>query len=306
MKTDQFDGILALKLIAEKKSFTAAAEELQISPPAISKMITQLEKRMKISLLTRTTRAVSLTEAGQRFLEQAAPAMDQIIQAQENALSSMKRPSGLLRLNMPSIFYPFYFKDYINSFVEKYPDIKVEVYAEDSASDIFENGFDAGIRASDILAKDMVAIKLFGPIKFVTTASPKYLNKMGRPKHPKDLLNHNCIKHRFGHGSGIYERWEFTDKGKDIEVRIDGNLTLNDAQLERYAALDGAGILYSVYEVIEEDIKNKRLELVLAPYHSVIDGFYLYFPKNSQSQPKLRAFIDHVKEMQKVPSKRSK
>lgn len=306
MKTDQFDGILALKLVAERKSFTAAAEELQVTPPAISKMIALLEARLKISLLTRTTRSVSLTEAGQRFLDQAGPAMEQIITAQETAAASINKPSGLLKLNMFSLFYPYYFNHYINSFVEKYPDVHVEVYSEDQAFDIFEKGFDAGIRPSDILAKDMIAIKLFGPVRYVTVASPKYLDKMGRPKHPKDLLNHNCIKHRFGHGTAVYERWEFADKGKEFEVRIDGSLTFNDAILEKYAALDGAGILYTVYEAVAEDIKNKKLELILNSFHVESDGFYLYFPRRSQLQPKLRAFIDHIKSINEIKKKSSK
>lgn len=299
MNTSQFDGLLAFKLVVEKKSFTAAAEALKISPAGVSKLITSLERRMRVSLLTRTTRSVSLTEAGERFLKEAGPAIDQILAAQENAVSTLQKPAGVLRLNMPSIFYPAYFKKYVNTFVERYPDVLVEIYAEDQASDIFENGFDAGIRHSDILAKDMIAIKLFGPIKFVTVASPSYLKKMGRPNHPKDLLNHKCILHRFGHSSGIYDKWEFSEKGKDIEVRIQGTLILNDSILERYAALDGAGILYTVWEAVEEDVKNKKLELILNSYHVESDGFYLYFPRKAQSQPKLRAFIDHIKEMQK-------
>ncbi len=305
MKTDQFDGILALKLVAEKKSFTAAAEELQVTPPAISKMIVMLEKRMNVSLLTRTTRSVTLTEAGQTFLNQAGPAMEQIILAQQIASNPSQKPSGTLKLNMFSIFYPYYFNDYINSFIEKFPSVHVEVYSEDQAVNIFEKGFDAGIRPSDILEKDMIAIKLFGPIKYVTVASPKYLNKMGRPKHPKDLLSHNCIKHRFGHSRSVYERWEFAEKGKEFEVRIDGNLTFNDALLERQAALDGTGILYTVLEAVEEDIKNKKLELILGQFQVESDGFFLYFPRKAQTQPKLRAFIDHIRLLQKSKAKRS-
>jgi DNA-binding transcriptional LysR family regulator len=291
------NGLLALKLVAEKKSFTAAAEELRVSSPAISKMITQLEKKMKIPLLSRTTRSVSLTEAGKNFLEEAGPAIDQILSAQENARNLAKKPSGVLRINMPAIFYPAYLAPYINSFVKKYPDVSVDIYSQDQSSDIFEDGFDAGIRHSDILAKDMVALKLFGPIRFVTVATPKYLKEMGTPKHPKDLLGHNCIRHRFGNGSHIYDKWEFEEKGKEFEVRVSGSLIFNDALLIRHAALDNAGIMYTAYEIVKDLIKEKKLEIILNSFHVESEGYYLYFPNKSQVSPKLRAFIEHFKEL---------
>ncbi len=297
MDKDQLDGILALKLVAEKRSFTAAAEELRISSPAISKIISQLEKKMKVTLLTRTTRTVSLTEAGTRFLEEAGPAIDQIISAQENARNSAKKPSGILRINMPSIFYPAYFNHYINTFVEKYPDVVVDIYSQDQSIDIFEKGFDAGIRPSDILAKDMIALKLFGPIRYVTVASPKYLKKMGRPAHPKDLLSHKCILNRFGDGSSIYDKWEFDEKGKEFEVKVSGPLIFNNPFSIVQAAVDGAGIIFTDFEIVKDLIKDKKLELILSSYHVQSDGYYLYFPKRSQVSPKLRVFIDHFKEL---------
>ncbi|MEA9358409.1 LysR substrate-binding domain-containing protein [Bacteriovorax sp. PP10] len=297
MDKDQLDGLLALKLVAEKRSFTAAAEELRVSSPAISKMITQLEKKMRITLLTRTTRAVSLTEAGKRFLDQAGPAIEQIIIAQEDAQSFAKKPSGVLRLNMPGTFYSGYLFPYINSFAEKYPDITIDIYSADQVSDIFEAGFDAGVRHSDILAKDMVALKLFGPIRFVTVASPKYLDKVGRPKHPKDLLTHNCIRHRFGNGANIYDKWEFQNKGKEFEVRVNGSLIFNDSLLIVKAALEGAGLMYTTFDLVKEHIQDGKLEIVLNSFQVTSEGYYLYYPKLSQVSPKLRAFINHFKGM---------
>lgn len=297
MDKDQFEGLLAFKLVAEKRSFTAAAEELRVSAAAVSKMVALLERKMKLTLFTRTTRTVSLTEAGQAFLNQAGPAMEMLMAAQDNALSTAKKPSGSLKINMPGIFYPIYLAPYIASFNQKYPDITLDIYSSDEAIDVFESGYDAGIRTSDILAKDMVAIKLFGPIKWVTAASPKYLNKFGRPKHPKDLLNHNCIKARFGMGASIYDRWEYQEKGKEFEVKVQGNLIFNDTLQIRHAVMDGLGLTYNSFEVVEEQVKSGKLEIVLSQYQIQSDGFYLYFPKSSQVSPKLRAFIDHFKEM---------
>lgn len=296
MEKDQLDGLIALKLVSELRSFTAAAEELRISGPGISKMISQLEKRMGTTLLTRTTRTVSLTEAGKSFLEEVGPAIDQILSAQENARSSALKPSGVLRLNMPGIFYPAYLAPFISSYVKKYPEVTVDIISEDQTSDVFERGFDAGVRHSDILAKDLVALKLFGPIKFVTVASPKYLNKMGRPKHPKELLSHNCIRQRFGTGASVYDKWEFEDKGKEFEVRVSGSLIFNDSFQILHAALAGVGIIYTTFEAVKESVESKKLEVILNPFHVKSTGYYLYYPKTSQVSPKLRAFIDLFKE----------
>lgn len=297
MEKDQLDGLLALKLVAEMRSFTAASEELRVSPPAISKMISQLEKKMGITFLTRTTRTVSLTEAGQRFLDQAAPAIDQILFAQEDVKNFAKKPSGVLKLNMPGTVYSSFLSPFVQSFAEKYPDVTIDIHSADQASDIFERGFDAGIRDSDILAKDMVALKLAGPIHYVTVASPKYLNKRGRPKNPKDLLEHNCIRHRFGVSTHIYDNWEFESKGKEFAVRISGSLIFNDSLLVLKSAKEGAGIAYLTLDLVKDDIKAGNLELVLNSFKATSEGYYLYFPRVSQVSPKLRAFIDHFKEM---------
>lgn len=295
MEKDQLDGLLAFKLVAEKRNFTAASDDLGVTTSAISQMVTLLEKRLKVALLTRTTRSVTLTEAGAKFLEQISPALDQILTAQEEVRTYASKPSGLLRLNMPRFLYPIYLAPVITSFSEKYPDITIELHFEDHASNIFENGFDAGIRLSDILAKDMVAIKLFGPINFVIAASPKYLNKMGRPKHPKDLLTHNCLRARLG--NYIYERWEFEDKGKEFQVQVKGSMIFNDSLLMMDAALDGAGLIYTTEDAVKKHLKSGKMEIVLEKYKATSEGFYLYFPKKAQVLPKLRAFIDHFHEV---------
>jgi DNA-binding transcriptional LysR family regulator len=297
MDKDQLDGILAFKTVADKRSFTAAAEELRVSAPAISKMISLLEKKMKVTLLTRTTRTVSLTEAGKVFLDHAGPAIDQILNAQEMAKNQAKKPSGTLKLNMPGIYFPIYLAPYINGFLQKYPDISLDIYSSDEAIDVFQSGFDAGIRTSEIVAKDMVAVKLFGPVRWVVAGSPKYLDKFGRPKHPKDLLNHNCIKARFGISGGIYDRWEFLEKGKEFEVKINGNLTFNDSLHSRQATLDGLGLTYNAYEVVKDHVQSGKLEIILSNFETETEGFYIYFPRASQISPKLRAFIDHFKQI---------
>lgn len=295
MEKDQFDGLIALKIVAEEKSFTAAADRLNVSPPAISKMISLLEKKMGVTLLTRTTRSVSLSEAGEIFLSQAGPAMEQIINAQNNAKNFGETARGTLKLNMPGVLFPYYLKEYVASFLERYPEVTIDLFADDQASDIFERGFDAGVRTDDIIAKDLTAFKLFEPVRFLAVASPDYLKKMGTPKHPKDLLNHNCIRHRFGTGNNIYEKWEFEEDSKEFVVNIHGNLILNTSETIRHAALTGMGIVYTEYGNVAQDIKEKKLKVILSEYETEPMAFYLYYPDRNQVSPTLRAFIEHVK-----------
>lgn len=296
MDKNQLDGLLALKLIADKRSFTAAAKTLRVSPSAISKMIRQLEARLRVTLLTRTTRATSLTEAGERFLSQAGPALELILAAMKDAGNSAEKPAGRLRLNIPQLIYPNFLKAVVLSFVKKYPDVTVELFFENAATNIFEKGFDAGIRVSDILAQDMVALKLFGPVRWVIAGAPGYLDKFGRPEHPKDLLSHDCIC--VGAGERVYDRWEFENEGKDFAVQVRGPLIMNDATLALDAALDGFGLLYASENAIIDKVEAGRLEVVLDRYMATSTGVYLYYPRRSQVHPKLRAFIEHVKEHQ--------
>ncbi len=295
MKKNQLDGLLALKLVADKRSFTAAANELGVSPPAVSQIIKQLESRLGVALLSRTTRSTHLTEAGEQFLNQAGPALDQILVAMEGIGDYASRPSGLLRLNLPRAVYPGYMAPLISSFRQKYPEISVELYFQDEETDIVAHGFDAGVRLSDTLARDMVAIKLYGPVRFVTSGAPKYLKKAGRPDHPRDLLAHNCLRIRFGNAD-IYERWEYVEKGSDFSVHVNGTLIMNDVFMLVTAALDGTGLIYSTEDSIADKLKSGKLETVLDPYAATSAGFYLYYPRRSQVLPKLRAFIDHIRE----------
>lgn len=294
MQTDKLNGLIALKIVADKRNFRAAADHLGISPSAISQAIKQLETKLGVTLVSRTTRSTGLTEAGETFLAEAGPAIDQILAAMDNVESFGREPSGLLRLNLPRAVYRSFMPPIIESFKKKYPKVAVELFFQDSLSDLAKNNFDAGIRISDILDKDMVAIKLFGPIRYVVAGSPKYFAKNGRPKHPKDLLEHDCFRTRFG-STGIYDKWEFENKGKEFQVQIKGSLIMNDSTFLIESAIKGHGLIYTAEDSITHHLKSGALEIVLEQYISTSDGYYLYYPKVSQVLPKLRAFIDHVK-----------
>ncbi len=293
MKNDHLNGLIALKAVAEKRNFTAAAETLGITASAISQTIKQLEKRLGVTLLSRTTRNTNLTEAGIRFMTDAGPALDQLLTAMQGLGSYADKPSGLLRINMPRSFYSVIAPS-VARFTRMYPEVSIELFFDDDIADVVERGFDAGIRLSELMDKDMVAFKLTAPFRFVTAASPKYLNRMGRPKHPKDLLAHNCIRIRIGE-SELYDRWEFEHRGKEFEVKVDGSLILNDTGHLMNAVCDGLGISYFVEELIRDQLESGKLEAILEPYASISNGLYLYYPKRSQMMPKLRAFVDHLR-----------
>jgi DNA-binding transcriptional LysR family regulator len=171
--------------------------------------------------------------------------------------------------------------------------VTVEIFSENAATNIFERGFDAGIRVSDILAKDVVAVKLFGPVRWVVAGAPSYFAEHGRPEHPKDLLAHPCIC--AGAGSRVYDRWEFESDGKEFEVQVKGPLILNDVLLAIDAAVEGLGVVYSPEETISDKLRSGKLEVILDQFTGISSGVYLYYPQRSQVHPKLRAFIDHVK-----------
>ena len=298
MDKNQLDGLLALKLVADKRNFTAAARTLHVSPSAISKMIRQLETRLGVTLLTRTTRATSLTEAGEQFLGRAGPALDLILAAMGDAGSLAEKPAGRLRLNVPQMVYPNFLEAVVASFVKKFPDVTVELFFENAATNIFERGFDAGIRVSDILAQDMVALKLFGPVRWVAAGAPAYFDAFGRPEHPRDLLSHDCIC--VGAGDRVYDRWEFESEGKALAVQVGGPLIMNDATLALQASVDGLGVLYTNEIALMDKVQAGELEIVLSRYAASSDGIYLYYPHRSQVHPKLRAFIDHMKDHSKL------
>lgn len=299
MNSDQLNGLVALKAVAEKKNFTQGAEALGISPSAISQAIRTLEKRMGVALLSRTTRSTSLTEAGERFLREAGPALDQLIAAVNNVGTYNNRPSGKLRINLPRVVATV-IEPWVASFIHEYPDVTVELYFEDELSDLVEGSFDAGIRLTELTAKDMVAVNIFGPITFVVAGSPTYFKEKGRPKQPKDLVDHSCLIFRFGRTS-LYDRWEFQTKGAETKVLVKGSLISNDGGAILNATKRGLGLSFQIEELIQEEIREGKLEIVLKSHALKEAGFYLYFPKTSQIMPKLRAFIDHIKKIKSQP-----
>ncbi len=293
MDKRQLDGLLALKLVAESGHFTAAAKILGVSPSAVSQMIKQLEERVGVALLSRTTRSTSLTEAGARFMAEAGVALDQILVAMENVRSFAAKPAGTLKVTLPRAVYPAFLSHHIASFTEKYPEITLELHFEDEHTDIVGRGFDCGIRLADVVARDMVALKLYGPVQFVVAGAPRYFRQHDRPRHPRDLLHHQCIRPRSG--SWIYDSWEFVVDGKEVAVQVSGSLIFSDTLLMLDAACRGTGLVFATADMVSQFVAEGRLETVLGEFTIQREGFYLYYPHRAQVLPKLRAFIDHLR-----------
>jgi DNA-binding transcriptional LysR family regulator len=290
---NQLDGVEALLRVAERRSFRAAANDLRVTPSAVSQTIRALEARIGVALLARTTRSVGLTQAGELFVERARPAFGDLVAAYEAARTLGDRPAGLLRINAPRAVIPMLIEPVLAGFCALYPDVEVELFAEDGFTDVAAGGYDAGIRLGEFLQADMVAVRMSPPFRFVVVATPDYLDRRGRPERPADLRGHDCIRTRMG--SGALPPWDFVDGNRQVSVAVSGPLIVNDIAINLGATLRGIGLSYEAEPLIEQHVADGRLEIVLDRFAPTSPGVYLYYPSRTQVLPKLRAFIDYMR-----------
>jgi DNA-binding transcriptional LysR family regulator len=294
MKLNQLDGLMAFWKVAEHRGFTAAAAELEVSPSALSQAIRQLEARLGVRLLHRTTRSVSLTEAGEAYLARVRPALDQVIVAGEELNVLQGGPTGTLRINAARISIAMVLQPLLEGFLRENPNVRLELTNDEGFVDIVEQGFDAGVRMGESLHKDMVAIPLGGPVTVAVVASPDYLRRFPAPLHPDELVQHNCVRFRFA-GTGAIHKWEFLVNEEVVEYEVKGNLTITDSLFSVEAALEGVGLAYTFEPLALPHIKAKRLKRVLIPFSPTFPGFYLYYPSRHDQPSKLKAFIEYVR-----------
>lgn len=288
------DGIEAFLRVAERRSFSAAAADLGVSPSAISQTVKALEARVGAPLFMRTTRSVGLTQAGEMFLERAAPAYAGLTDAYEAARNLGNRPAGRLRINLMRGAVQPLFEPIIAGFCEAYPDIELEIYADDGLADLSAGGFDAGVRMGETLDADVIAVRLTGPFRFVAAAAPAYLDRHGRPETPEDLRDHRCI--RFRYATGGLMPWTFERGNREYEVPVTGPVIVNDWIAAMVAMRAGVAMGMLAEPVAKTMVASGELELVLTEHASSTSGLFLYYPSRKQVMPKLRAFIDHVRE----------
>ena len=288
------DGVEVFLAVARHRSFRQAATELGVSPSAISQAVHALEARVGAVLFLRTTRSVGLTEAGERFLSRAGPAFEELVAASESARALGERPSGLLRLSVPRAVVSLVLEPLIASFCLAWPEVEVEVAASDERIDLAVEGFDAGVRLGQFIAADMVAVRLTPEFRFVVVASPAYLERMGRPERPDDLRHHACLRLR--RSNGALASWSLDDRGSAIEIMVSGPLIANDFSTLLGAARNGVGLALLPEPLAAESLRTGQLVAVLEPFAPVTPGVFLYYPDRRQVMPKLRAFIDHVRQ----------
>jgi DNA-binding transcriptional LysR family regulator len=281
-------------MVAEARSFRAAADQLGVTRPAVSQALRKLENTLGIALLQRTTRSVGLTEAGERFYNSVAPALAEIRRAAAVASEVQSRPHGLLRLTVSSIAEHFLSGRILASFLEAHPDIRLDITVTDEDFDIVAKGYDAGVRLGEVIEQDMIAVPVSSAQRQVVVASPGYVARFGAPMHPRDLPRHRCIGWRPSPSVAPY-RWEFAEAGREFDVAVEPEVTTNDMLLMIRMACAGQGITFGMEESFRPWVLRGELMLLLEAYCPSFPGFFLYFLSRRNLAPKLRALVDHLK-----------
>lgn len=294
MQRENFNDILAFLAVARERSFTKAAAKLGVSQSALSHTLNGLEARLGLRLLTRTTRSVSPTEAGERLLLTVAPRFEEI-EAEIDALCELRdKPAGTIRITagehaVNTILWPK-----LGKFLREYPDVKVEISIDHSFTDIVAQRYDAGVRSGEQVAKDMVAVRIGPDMRMAVIGSPSYFAKRSPPKKPQDLTHHNCINLRLPTHGALYV-WEFEKAGRELKVRVDGQLVFNGTGQMLNAALAGFGLAYVPEDLAQPHVAAGRLERVLEDWCSPFPGYHLYYPSRRHSSPAFALLVDALR-----------
>jgi len=292
MRGSEFAELKAFATVVERASFARAADHLGLSASALSQTIRQLETRLGVRLLNRTTRSVGPTEAGARLHERVAPLFKEFDAAVAEVVATRGRVAGTLRINTLGMAAKTLIAPRLGRFHRNNPDVVLDIVIDDGLSDIVAGRFDAGIRIGERLEKDMIAVRLTPDVLMMAVASPNYLARCGEPKTPNDLQHHACINWRFP-GSGNLFRWPFEKKRRKLELAVEGPLIANFSDVAVEGALQDLGILYAYHDdLVLEALEQGRLRRVLADWSPTVPGVFLYYPNRNHSQPALRAFID--------------
>ncbi len=290
--------------VAERKSFRAAAAVLGVSPSAVSQAISRLERDVGTALLVRTTRSVNVTEAGARLAERAGGAVSVALGAiAEAAGEEATPPWGPLRLNVPHLACRAALPALVAAFTRAHPAARVEIRVDDRNVDIVREGFDAGIRLREAVERDMVTVRISPPFRFVVVGSKRYLAKRGRPKHPRELVAHDCVVWRSPTTNEVW-RWELEHRGRMLEVAVDGPVSTNDEDMLVAAAREGLGLAYVAEHAVQADLAARGLEAVLEPFCPEVPGLFLYYPRAARNVPKLAAFVACARELQRAGASR--
>ncbi|NTX52087.1 LysR family transcriptional regulator [Myxococcus sp. CA051A] len=296
MKTTLLPQLQVFLVVARLKSFSAAARELSVSPAAVSQSVRQLEAQLRVVLFARTTRSMSLTDAGRRLLEGAGPGLGQALASLTEVSAQPGEAVGQLKLTVPEVAVPFVITPVLPAFRARHPRVEVEVVAENRLVDIVAEGYDAGVRLHEAIERDMVQIRLSPAFRFVVVGAPSYLERHGTPQRPEDLLRHECFTIRMPSSGGLYA-WELERGRRNWRVPVRGGVLTNDRALTLALVEQGLGLAYVFEPAVKEKLRTGRLVRVLEEYAPTVPGFFLYFPSRAQRSGPLRLFIDVAKEL---------
>jgi DNA-binding transcriptional LysR family regulator len=294
MPRENVNDLLAFLAVAREQSFTKAAAKLGVSQSALSHTVRQLEERLGIRLLTRTTRSVSPTEAGERLLRSIGPRFDEI-EAELAALSEFReKPAGTIRITATDYAIDGLLWPKLQTFLPEYPDIKVELINDYGLSDIVAERYDAGVRLGEQVAKDMISVRIGPNVRFTVVGAPSYFARHPPPKTPQDLIGHTCITLRLPTHGGIYA-WEFEKDGHELRVRVDGQLVFNSIFHILNAAVAGFGLAHMPEDLAQAHFAEGRLQRVLEDWCPYWSGYHLYYPSRRQSSPAFALLVDALR-----------
>jgi DNA-binding transcriptional LysR family regulator len=296
MKTTLLAQLQVFLAVARLRSFSAAARESGVSRAAVSQAVRQLEEQLRVVLLTRTTRSVALTDAGRRLVEEAGPGLGQVLAALTNVSVQPGEAVGRLRLTAPSMAVSFVITSVLPTFRTRHPRVEVEVVVEDRFVDIVADGYDAGVRLSEAIERDMVQVRLTDAFRFVVVGAPSYFKRHGTPQKPEDLLRHECLTFR-AQSTGTLYAWELERGRKSWRVPVRGGVVTNDTRLRRALAEAGTGLTYVFEPDVREQLRTGGLKVVLEAYAPTVPGFFLYFPSRAQRSGPLRLFVEAAREL---------
>jgi DNA-binding transcriptional LysR family regulator len=302
MKDFDLRDLDAFVAVARTRNFRRAALEQGVSVSSLSQRLRDMEERLGVRLMNRTTRSVALTEAGELLLSRIGPAMSDVTEALDRVRGMRDVPSGRLRINAPPPAIDLVLAPMVAPFIEAYPQIDLEIIGESSFVDIVAQGYDAGVRYGEHLAQDMIAVSLSLPQRYAVVASPDYVARHGKPRHPRDLLDHRCIRIRFGRGALL--DWEFEKAGQLVKVSPPPRLIANYPGLVQRAAHDGFGFWLTFEGYVRDAVKSGALVSVLEDWCAPFPGPFLYYPSRRQTPPALAAFVAFVAEWRKRERRR--
>ena len=295
MSAIPFTHLEAFLAVARLRSFSNAARELGVSRSAVSQSVQHLEQQLRVGLVARTTRSVALTDAGTRLMESVAPALAQVSASLTEVSARPGETVGRVRLSVPRMAIPLV-TSLLPTFRQRHARIEVDVAVEDRFVDLVAEGYDAGVRLTEAIERDMVQVRLTAPFRFVVVGAPEYLERRGTPERPKDLLDHECLTFRSQTTGALYA-WELERGRKSYRVPVRAGVVTNDGQLALSLAEEGLGLAYAFEPMVMEQVKAGRLKIVLERYAPTVPGFFLYYPSRAQRSGPLRLFVETAKEL---------